>query len=580
MAATLQLPEPWSCLLGQQQQLSSLSPLDGCASPRLLLDPQSEPIRVSLPSGQSPIPPASFPFTFGNTKYQAFHLPTDSRLHHDQPDYLLSFPLNDSHAQVLQTHPVSRPAEKRPDHPNDRDPGHFVDSWIDWQVWAFQELGQLPKGPSALDASTRASTVRRTWPAANSVWFRDGSKEARTALIVRLSKEQSLHQALAAVSHHPRRILQRYRYDTPIGRIQELDPACIRDYARRPGITAIQKAGSRQCLLAVLRREQRDTLENRVACWVMDRLSLRAGAYCSENSAYLNDEKVNGVRRFGRNSAEWRASEWLQDVARLPHVITQPNYPLQFESRYQVVWRTYQRLLKEKREIDDAWAWQRVLWGETGRQLVACCLHNTYSPAAVATPFYRTESRHGFWTEAPVAPGPFHTPHGDCLLFDARDLDSSRGWQRSRWLECPPRILPGAEYLGASGCDQILFWPRLSRALLVWHFYHASLAQQTGGLPAILHRCGQALETLASDARRFAQSQTRLSGLLLTADLGRMVAHGARQDSPAVVLEPGPHLAGGGSVNALCIPPDVDAWPQFATDFRKGFDLVLEELLT
>ena len=311
----------------------------------------------------------------------------------------------------------------------------------------------------------------------------------------------------------------------------------------------------------------------------MERICLRAGAYCSENSSYSNDDKVNCVNRFGRTSAEWRASEWLQDVARLRQVITQPNYPLQFESRYQVVWKTYQRLLKEKREIDDAWAWQRVLWGETGRQLVACCLHHAFSPAALATPFYRTESRHGFWTESPVAPGPFHTPQGDCLVFDARDLDSSRGWQRARWLKYPPRILPGAEYLGASGCDQILFWPRLNRALLVWHFYHAALAQQQGGLPAILQRCGQAVETLTSDLRRFAQTHVRLSGLLLTADLGRMVTREARQDSPAVVLEPGPHLADGGAVNALCIPSDVDAWPRFATDFRKGFDLVLEEFL-
>lgn len=249
MAAMLKLPEPWSCLLGQQQPQSSSESLDGSASPRLLLDGRSEPVRVALPSGQAPIPPASFPFIFGNAKYQAFHLPTDPRLHRDQPDFVLSFPLSDSQADILQVRPVPRPAEKRPDHPDNRTVGHFVDAWIDWQVWAFQELGHLPEKPDEFDASTRAATVRRTWSAANSVWFRDGSKEAGMALIVRLSKEQLLHRSLAAVSRHPRRILQRYRNDTPIGRIQELDPACIRDYARRPGITAIEKAGSRQCLL-------------------------------------------------------------------------------------------------------------------------------------------------------------------------------------------------------------------------------------------------------------------------------------------------------------------------------------------
>ena len=329
--------------------------------------------------------------------------------------------------------------------------------------------------------------------------------------------------------------------------------------------------------MAVRRREQRDTLENRVACWVMERLSLRASAFCSENSGFQNDEKVELVSRFGKNARGWRASEWLHEVANIRQVVTQPNYPLQFEARYQVVWKTYQRLLKEKREIDDAWAWQRVLWGETGRQLLGCCLRQCFTERAVSTPFYRTESRNGCWTESPVAPGPFQTSHGECLIFDCRDLDGSSGRLRTRWLEAPP--FRGAEYLGASGCDQILLWPQLNRALLVWHFYHASLSQLDGGLNGVLTRCGKALEILSSDLRRFAQSNVRLSGLLLVADLGRVVAKEARGNSPAVALEAGPHFTNGSAVNALCVPPDVDVWPKFAADFRGGFDLVLEEFL-
>ena len=36
----------------------------------------------------------------------------------------------------------------------------------------------------------------------------------------------------------------------------------------------------------------------------------------------------------------------------------------------------------------------------------------------------------------------------------------------------------------------------------------------------------------------------------------------------------------GGGVNALCIPPDVDAWPRFANDFNDGLRLIMEEFLT
>src|SRR6266699_4433910 len=137
------------------------------------------------------------------------------------------------------------------------------------QVWAFQDLGQLPEHPDDFDAQTRAACVRRSWEAARSVWFRADFNEPRMALIVQLSREQTLHRSLDAISRHPRRILQRERHETPVSRIQELDSACIRDFARRPGISPIEKAGPRQRLLAIRRREHYTTLENQVTCWVM-----------------------------------------------------------------------------------------------------------------------------------------------------------------------------------------------------------------------------------------------------------------------------------------------------------------------
>jgi len=575
MFRALKLPEPWSVLLGRQQSLASPDPIDGNGSPRLASDATQKPPLAALPSGQSLVPAVSFPFIFGGLPGQTFHLPTDPRLHRETDQFVVPLTVGDESAEVIQLHGVSRPTEKLQDLTDGRTPGQLVDVWIDWQVWAFQELGHLPEDPEEYDASTHASIVRRSWNSASRVWVRDGSSEARMALIVRLSREQPLHRALMAISRHPRRILQRYRENTQVSQIQELDSACIRDYARRPGISTAEKAGSQQRLLAVRRREQRDTLENRVTGWVLDRLSLRSAAYCSENSAFIGDEKIKLVSRFGRNATTWRTSELLHDVTRIRQIVTQPNYPLQFEARYHVVWKTYLRLLKEKREIDDAWSWQRALWGETGRQLLGCFLHRHFTSVAASTPYYRTESRLGCWTESPVAPGPFQTRQGECLVFDSRDLDSLDGRMRARWLAHPP--FPGAQFVGVSGCDQVLYWPGSSRALLVWHFYHASLAQSEGGLLGILNRCGEAIEMLGSDMRRFAQSNIHLSGLLLVADLARDTAKETRGTSPSVALEPGPRLGRGGAVNALCIPPDVDAWSKFATDFRNGVELVFEE---
>ncbi|HOC54070.1 MAG TPA: DUF2357 domain-containing protein [Verrucomicrobiota bacterium] len=399
------------------------------------------------------------------------------------------------------------------------------------------------------------------------------------ALIVRLSREQPLRRALEAISQHPRRILQRYRDNTPLNRIQELDSACIRDFARRPGITAEEKAGPRQRLLAVRRREQRDTLENRVACWVMESTTDLAADYRSANASFPRDPKVATVRTFGQRNLTWRSSELLADVITLQHHPPGPNYPLQFETRYKLIWKTYLRIRREKWVKDDGWAWQRVLWGETARQLIACCLHDCFAPFGVSSPFYRNESRHGCWTEPPIAPGPFRTGQGNCFLIDSRDLDSASGHARRRWLDHPPLARKEFAFLGTTGCDQILLWPKLNRALLVWHFYHTSLARDEGGLKGILDRCGQAIDRFNTAILRPDSTRLRLSGLLLTADLGRNATHLQNESQTCVVLEPGPRLSSGGAVNALCLPPDVDAWARFAPDFKDGFRLVLDEIL-
>jgi len=581
MSQPLKLREPWSWLIAQQQPFDDATPLDGSSTPRFLFPLRQKPPVVALPTGQWPLPAASFPFLLGENRVQAFHLPTDPRPRREHEEFPLRLRLPDGMVALHQIHVVPRPPETRGEELSSPSLGHFVDAWIDWQVWAFQELGHLPEQPDDFDAMTRAACVRRSWQAAASVWFREGRNEARMALIVQLSGEQPLHRALDAISQHPRRILQRDREETPLRRIQELDSVCIRDFVRRPGITPVEKAGPRQRLLAVRRREQHDTPENRVTRWVMESAAALASEYCRANAAFTSDGKVRSVRAFGRRNRSWRTSEWMRGVGTLDHHPIGPNYPLQFEPRYKILWKTYLRIRREKWVKDDAWAWQRVLWGETGRQLIGCCLHldkqyKQFEPIAVSTPYYRNESRQGLWTEPPVAPGPFRTHWGDCLVFDSRDLDIAGGRARQQWIERPP--FRGAQYIGASGCDQVLLWPKLNCGLLVWHFYHTALGRDKCGLAGIVARCGQAVEQLAADMRRFAQSQLQLSGLILVADLGQYATQFESEDEPCVVLEPGPPLSNGGTVKALCLPPNVDARLHFVDDFKARFHSVVEEL--
>ena len=61
-----------------------------------------------------------------------------------------------------------------------------------------------------------------------------------------------------------RRMLRREREKVQLDRVQEMDRASMRWLSKQPGKTLAQRAGSDQRVLAIVRKENFDTLENRV----------------------------------------------------------------------------------------------------------------------------------------------------------------------------------------------------------------------------------------------------------------------------------------------------------------------------
>ena len=97
---------------------------------------------------------------------------------------------------------------------------------------------------------------------------------------------------------YPRRIL-REREQVPLGQLEEIDEACMRWMVRQPGRNLAEPHSSQQTLLGIVRRDNFDTLENRVLGFY-DRASVEA---LSTALATLSTASRGGVLWFSNSAA-------------------------------------------------------------------------------------------------------------------------------------------------------------------------------------------------------------------------------------------------------------------------------------
>ena len=198
-------------------------------------------------------------------------------------------------------------------------------------------------------------------------------EEPRTARIVKIARAHLA--AIRDVCERPRRMLVRQREAVAVGRVQELDAICLRDLIRRPGRTVLEKAGARQEILAITRRESVDTAENRVIRDFIRLCQHRARAYERENGRARDHLKFSTVVDLRRNCERLDACSPLSVVGRLVGV-ARPNYVLQKDRRYHPLWIQYDKLRREEDAVDNIWAWGRGLWAEFVRGVVTSFLHS------------------------------------------------------------------------------------------------------------------------------------------------------------------------------------------------------------
>lgn len=185
---------------------------------------------------------------------------------------------------------------------------------------------------------------------------------ARMALIVKLARE--IAHVLGLVCDKPRVVLRRMREFQNIARIQEIDSNCLRWLARQPGRDVFERAGSRQQLLGVVRKEHTDTLENQMVRDLLHRARVECGTYVSLNHEFSEHDRVRTVSSFRRQLVKWERHSDIAQARRLAGPV-QPNYVLLHEPKYKKLWDAYQMLLAQQKQKDDIWRWRYRTFAES-----------------------------------------------------------------------------------------------------------------------------------------------------------------------------------------------------------------------
>ncbi len=241
--------------------------------------------------------------------------------------------------------------------------------------WALTILGWSQFFDNLLDdnADGRIETGKIAWALVLKFLLqqKDEIRQPRMSLIVRIAEE--LHSLIPETVARMRRILVRERNMQRIDRICETDVRCLQWYSKQPGADMAQKGGSKQELLAVVRRESYDVLENRVLKDFLRRCDNEAMRYINGeidiNPNFSNAKRAMDVRRFREICARSAKHPNFQLVPRAG-AGARPNYVLQNDLRYRKIWTWYCRLLRKEEEEDRFWDWQTRTWADIVRLLV------------------------------------------------------------------------------------------------------------------------------------------------------------------------------------------------------------------
>lgn len=164
------------------------------------------------------------------------------------------------------------------------------------------------------------------------------------------------------IIHNMRKVLTREREKVSLGSVQQVDPHCLRWLSKQPGHNAMEKAGAKQRILAIIRRENFNTLENRVFKDFLTRVKQGTTLYLRENDKEpLREHKnIKQVKRLGRLCAEGLRNPLMEEIGAIQELPI-PNYVLRQERRYLKIWKAYCDLIRQGNISERLWRWRQEL---------------------------------------------------------------------------------------------------------------------------------------------------------------------------------------------------------------------------
>lgn len=161
---------------------------------------------------------------------------------------------------------------------------------------------------------------------------------------------------LSEIRRDFRKILSRERRETPLNKVTQLDTTCMARLGTRPGKTLAEKAGSAQRILAIVKRENFNVLENRVLKDFLHRAMRLCDDYLREfgRGARESDKNLRRVEAFQRLCAAVAAESALSAVP-ANRGLPRPNYVLQQNPHYSQIWRFYKEFLAQTQLLETLW---------------------------------------------------------------------------------------------------------------------------------------------------------------------------------------------------------------------------------